>query len=227
MAASFLQMTDKEFLLWSGNVATLTTATPAVFGASVAQAALFSTAQATFSAAMAALSNPNTQTPVWVAAKNTARKALLAQAKAVVAIADTTITVTPAQRAQLGIPPKLAPTPVPQPGTSPIISIVSMLGLVVKLQLVDSVSKKKTKPPGVVNAIIFSYVGPTPPADMSNWKYQGIATKPIVNVNFPIGTPAGSLVWFAAFWSNAKGESGIPSQPVSANIPGGGVSMAA
>ena len=37
----------------------------------------------------------------------------------------------------------------------------------------------------------------------------------------------GALIWFTAFWSNSKLQTGPHSDPVSINIPGGGVSMAA
>ena len=53
------------------------------------------------------------------------------------------------------------------------------------------------------------------------------SNKAVVDILFPDTVPNGSLVWVTAFWMNGKSQSGPAAIPVSVNIPGGGVSMAA
>ena len=48
-----------------------------------------------------------------------------------------------------------------------------------------------------------------------------LAGKPIVDVTFPGTTPAGSKVWFTAFWFNNRKQDGPAATPIGINIPGG------
>ena len=73
----------------------------------------------------------------------------------------------------------------------------------------------------------FSFVGAEPPDAISSWVFQGNSTRQITTVTFDADLPAGTVVWFTAFYFNAKGQSGPGCSPVSAILAGGGMSMAA
>lgn len=63
--------------------------------------------------------------------------------------------------------------------------------------------------------------GPSAPATADGWQLLTSTTKVTVTATFPSSLPAGTTIWLAAFWTNAKGHSGPACIPVSANLPGG------
>ena len=75
---------------------------------------------------------------------------------------------------------------------------------------------------------MFSYVGPVAPTDVNGWKYEGSTGRVTkIDVSFDSSLPAGTKVWICAFWFNGRKQSGPVCAPVSTNLPGGSVSMAA
>ena len=137
-------------------------------------------------------------------------------------------TVSDVQKVALDITIRRLPTPQPAPGTKPVVSIVSVMGRTVQLRLRDAASPHRIgRPPGVSGATILSFVGAAAPASLGQWKFEGNITKTVVNVVFPDTIAPGSLVWITAFWSNRKDQSGPPSDPISAYLQYGTVSMAA
>jgi hypothetical protein len=79
----------------------------------------------------------------------------------------------------------------------------------------------------VIGAAVFSFVGATPPADLSAWKFEGNTGRTRIDVALPSGVANGATVWFIARWFNPRKQNGPVGDPVSANLPGGSVSMAA
>jgi len=86
---------------------------------------------------------------------------------------------------------------------------------------------KKAKPVGVSGAAVFSFIGSAPPAQLTDWVFQGNTSRTIVDITFPADTANGATVWVTAFWFNNRKQSGPATDPKSANLPGGSVSMAA
>ena len=87
---------------------------------------------------------------------------------------------------------------------------------------------RRGKPLGVAGASVFSFVGPTAPAELAAWKFEGNTTRTRVDVLFPADTPPGSKIWVCAFWFNPRAQAGPTSAPVSTNLPGGtGLAQAA
>jgi len=79
-----------------------------------------------------------------------------------------------------------------------------------------------------MGASIFSFVGPTPPTEISDWKFEGSAGRVTkIDVTFPSTLAAGTKVWLCAFWFNGSKQSGAACDPICTNLPGGRVSMAA
>jgi hypothetical protein len=139
-----------------------------------------------------------------------------------------TASVTNAQKFALRLNVRSAPTPVPVPSAAPGLDIVSVSAWTVKIKLHDtSSSAKRGKPPGVTGASLFSFVGATPPSDISSWQFEGNVSRTNVDVTFPNTIAGGTKVWISAFWFNNKKQSGPNSSPVSTNLQGGSVSMVA
>jgi len=219
---------EGDLVTTSANFASLITATPTVFGLTAAQATAYGVVNTAYATAYAAAIDPSTRTPVTVSAKNTARKNLRNEAKLFAKIVEATLTVTDSQLLSLGLTPRTAPAPVPVPSDGPSLRVVSVSGFIVKIRLGDAASgSKRGKPPGVSGAAVFSHVGETAPLDIGAWQFEGNTGRVTVDVQFPNTIAAGAKVWITSFWFNGRKQSGPLCAPVSTNLQGGSVSMAA
>jgi hypothetical protein len=136
--------------------------------------------------------------------------------------------VTDGQKLSLGLNVKASPSPIPVPSSAPGLDVVSVSAWTVKIKLHDSTSSaKRGKPPGVSGAAVFSFVGATPPTDIAAWKFEGNTGRTNIDVAFANTLAPGALVWLTAFWFNGRKQSGPACAPVSTNLQGGSVSMAA
>jgi hypothetical protein len=91
----------------------------------------------------------------------------------------------------------------------------------------DGTGTTRGKPAGVQGASVFSYVGATPPVEVTGWTFQGNTTLTTIDVTFASTLPPGTVVWFTAFWYNPRAKAGPGCSPVSAILAGGGMAMAA
>lgn len=220
---------DNDLANWSTNFSTKISAGAVSYGLTTALATAYATLHGSFMSAHAAASVPGTRSRSLVSAKDTAKAALLANARYLYQIVQGTPSVTNSQRDDLGITVrKTSPTPTPPPSDPPALIVQNVNGWTVRIRLADSTdAARRGKPPGVAGASIFSFVGATPPADIGAWKFEGNTGKVRENVNFDTGLAAGAKVWLTAFWFNGAKESGPACAPVATNLPGGSVSMGA
>ena len=225
MALSF-PASDNALQAWSANFLSILSAAPAgAYGVTSAQITAYGTVNSAYVSALAAC-DPNLRNKAAVVAKNSARLNLKNAARLLANTINGVATVTAAQKTALGLNVRVRPTPVPAPTTAPGVDIVSVSAWTVKLKMHDTASSaKRGKPPGVSGASMFSYVGATPPADMAAWQFEGMTGKTDVTLSFATSNPPGTKVWFSAFWFNGRKESGPTSAPISANLPGGSVSL--
>ena len=226
-SSSFLPNTDATLLAWSLNFSTLITATPTAYGLTSTLATAYTALHTSFATALAAC-DPGTRSKSAVSTKNLARTNLKNNARLLAKLVDGTASVTNAQKLTLGLNVKASPSPIPAPSSSPALEVGTVTGWTVKLKLHDSTSgSKRGKPAGVSGASVFSFVGATPPNDMGSWTFQGNTGKTIVYVAFENTNAPGTKVWLTAFWFNGRKQSGPACAPVSTNLQGGSVSMAA
>lgn len=214
--------TDPGFLAWSLQFKTLLVATPTAFGVSTLQATNYGTLHDAFATSMAAV-EPGVRTKSAVVTKNACKKAAMTNARFLAGIIYGTSTVSNAQRTALGLPLKQAPMPVPVPGSSPAVEVVSVSGWNVKVKIHDSTSTRRGKPKTAQGAALFSYVGTTPPTEISDWKFESNVSRSPAEVIFDSALPAGTKVFLTAFWFNNRKQSGPACSPVSTNLQGGGV----
>jgi hypothetical protein len=227
MANSFLPDTDAGLLAWSLNFSTLITTQPTNYGLTATDASASAALHASYADALAAC-DPGVRNKTQVAAKNTARTALKNSARLLAKRVEGTATVTDAQKIELGLNVRAMPTPIPPPAFAPALDIVSVSGRTVRIRLHDLTdAARRGKPAGVAGATVFSYVGATAPAELSDWKFEGNTTRTTVDVLFPETVAPGAVVWLTAFWRNERDQAGPSCPPVSTNIQFGAPPMAA
>jgi len=219
--------TDTGLLQWSQNVVNLITPVPATWGLVVGDVTSYTALHNSYSTALAAC-DPAIRNKPAVITKNAAIVSLKNGATLLANKIYASTAVTDAMKTQIGMPPRATPTPIPAPSTAPVIEIISTSGWVVRTRLRDADGARRGKPVGTSGASVFSFVGATPPGDISGWTFQGNTGRVTAfDITFPDSTPVGSKIWLTAFWFNGRKQSGPMSTPVSVNLPGGGVSMAA
>jgi hypothetical protein len=227
MTRGFLPNTDSGLLAFSLHLSSAISATPGDYGLTDSQAAVYAAAHAGFAAAMAAC-EPSLRTMGATAAKNAARDALKIQIRLVVSTINGQPAVTDAQKVSLGLAVPRAARVIPPPGFAPALSVVSAAGWTVKVGLLDaSAGLRRRVPVDVYGASVFTFVGEQPPSDLRLWRFEGQTERARLEVEFDSANPPGTRVWLTAMWFNGRKQSGPMCPPVSANLPGGGVSVAA
>jgi hypothetical protein len=228
MIALSFPNTDSGLLAWSLNFLNLITATPTAYGLVAGDATNYNTVHTAYATALAAC-DPTVRNKPAVITKNAARDNLKNSATLLANKIYSTASVTDSQKTQLGIPPRAEPTPIPAPSSWPVLDVVSVNAWTAKIRLRDADSgSTRGKPAGVFGASVFSFVGETAPTDIGAWKFEGNTGRvKEIEVVFPSTLAKGTTVWFTAFWFNGRKQSGPACAPISANLPGGSVSMAA
>lgn len=229
MPNTYLPQTDSGLNDWSANFVSQLAATtdPTTIGLTAADVSDYAQTQNTYSTAYTAAIDPATRGSATVLAKNLAKETLVSESRRLAMIITNHPGVTDQQRHDFGLTVRdTERTPVPVPDTSPMIDVVSVEGQRINLRLHNDESTSRAKPTGVKGATLFTYVGDTTPAEISDWKFEGNVTRTIVTLEMAATTAPGSKVWITAFWFNTKGQSGPATSPVSTYL-GGGLSQAA
>lgn len=225
---TFLPSREASLLAWSNNLATRLVGAPTDYGVTLPQAEAYAATQSAFAVAYGLLQDPATRNKPNVADKNTKKQALIEASREMVRIIQAWPEMTDKKREELQVTvPDVDPTPVPVPATMPRITFISALGRVVEFKVNDVDETRRGRPPQVAAALIYTYVGETPPLDIKQWNFQGPSTKVVNDVTFPVDTPAGATAWFTAVWVNRRMQPGPATNPVSINIAGGGVAAKA
>ncbi len=223
MATNYLPSREADLAAWSTNFNAKIVASPETYGLNALLAAGYTPLHTAYLAAYQAAQDNDTRTPSLIVTKRDAKAALTAKARELAMIVQAYPGTTDTMRSDLGLTvPDVEPTPVPPPSVAPGMDIVSVAGRTVRIRLHDPGSQSsRSKPAGVKGASIYTYVGASAPSDIESWKYEGSTTKLVIDVEFPPTIEPGATVWFTAYWTNGKFESGPPCQPLSTNVPGG------
>jgi hypothetical protein len=226
--AGFLPKTDPGLLAWSTNFATKISAGATAYGLTTANATTYSTAQTDFATKLTAATEPSTRGKATVQAKDISRATLVALSQQFARQVQGTMTVTDEQRLALGLTVrKTEPTPQPPPADAPLVQVTKVAGRTINIKLIDTTNPtRRGKPAGVAGASIFTHIGATPPAEITDWVFQGNTGRTTGSIDFPPTTAPGATVWVTAFWFNNRKASGPAADPISANLPGNGVTLA-
>lgn len=227
MAGSgFLPDRDATLLTWATSASGFITSTPTAYGLTAGIATAFAGVLATYSTALEAVA-PGVRNKMAVLTKNTAKVALKANIRAWAKIVEGTASVTNAQKAQLGLNVRAHPSPIPPPAAAPALDVVSVIGRTIKVRLHDAGGTRRGKPAGVNGAAVLSFTGATPPADISDWKLEGLASKTVFDIVFPGALAPGATVWLSSYWFNERKQAGPACTPVSVTFGAASGAMAA
>jgi hypothetical protein len=225
--SSSIPRTDPGLLLWAQNFYGVANPSPTTYGLTAALLTALNTAISSFSTALAAC-DPGQRTRAATATKNAARTALVTQCRLLINLVDGAASVTNAQKIELGIRVRSAPTPIPPPASSPTLKVLSVEKWTVSVKLSDAEdSARRGKPAGTIGAAVYSYVGPTPPSEIGAWKFEGNVGRVKFAIPFAATLAPGTRVWLTAQWFNARKQAGPACDPVATNLQGGSVAMAA
>lgn len=213
---------QQELLPFAENIATKITAAPGDYGVLAADASSLSALTASYDSALTAAITPETSTEITVAAKDIAKANLIAGLRRVYKKFEAAL-LPMDKRLELGLPiTDVEPTPVPTPGTKPVLTLLGTDNRAVRVRVADQLTPtRRGKPHGVAGCEIFSFQGETPPGDINAWRFEGQATRSEFIVTFGASAAAGSKVWVAARWYNAKGGAGPVCDAVSSFVGGG------
>ncbi|MGB7159890.1 MAG: hypothetical protein WBD40_17620 [Tepidisphaeraceae bacterium] len=220
-AKGFLPDTDAGLLAWSSNFLELITATPTAFGLVAADATAYGLVHTSYATALAAC-EPGVRNRTAVAAKNSARAALRNSARFLAKRVEGMASVTDAQKIELGLNVRAQPVSAPPPAIAPDLDVMSVIANLVKVRIHDATTTLRRKPAGVLGANVFSYVGPTPPAETSAWKFEGGTTRTTIDIAFDAELAPGTKVWITAQWFNRKAITGPACSPAGAVLQFGG-----
>ncbi len=219
----FLPSRDTELLNFSVNFHAKVAGNPSVYNLTPDDAATLGGLVSAYSDALGIAVNPQTRTRSSVGGKNAARAAMVADLRALCRRVQAAPGVTVQQKIDLCLPVHSRTlSPVPPPATAPAVNITDLLpgSPRVGIKIIDNTDyHRRARPVGVAGAEIYSYVGTDfnrsviPPENLSDWRFEGLATKNTFNISFR-QADLGQTAAIAARWVNGKGEAGPMSLPV-------------
>ena len=221
MAQLFYGKTLGDLFNFSNNFSAVVSISPADFFISAQASTDLVAANAAFGSAYTATLDPSTRTKVSIQVRNAAALTLVNMLRFLVSSIGNNPQITDVQRTELNIPIRKRPVRRPAPTISPDIDIVERGGTMVRIRLHSaSLTPRRAKPDGVAGAAIFTFVGATPPQILTEWVAWGVTGKTMNDIEFDPALPAGTKVWFTAFYYNSAG-SGPGAEPVSTVLAGG------
>lgn len=206
---SYIPTRDVDLVPWADNFSTLITASPATYGLQDSDAVAIAAVVTDFDNAYATAINPSTRTPATIAAKDSAKGAMLPILRFYAQTIKLNQGVSNADKIALGIHINDAgPTPVPVPTTSPALTIDFQTHLRAVLRARDQTTPtSNAKPFGVVGGEVVCSVGTTVATDPDVAPFKRIQTKTPFDLNFdPADQGKIATVWER--WFNRKGELG-------------------
>jgi len=213
----FLPATDGALVDWSRNFGQIISADPHTLGLSEVDAQTYQSLHQQLAAAVLACA-PQIRTMGLTAHKNAVRAELKALARRLVKLINGQADVSDQQRIELGLSVRSRPKRATVPDEAPILKIRAVQGNRATVSL--SSETHRAKPPGVIGATLFRFVGDQPPASMDAWQFAGNFGRSTITCIFPTSVPGGALVWLRACWLNSRLQNGPFSAIQSAHLQG-------
>lgn len=219
----YIPSKDGDVLAYTLNFSTYLTAHAVALGMTAANATTYAGLQSDYAAALKAATEPSTRGKATIANKDAAKKQIVALTRSYAQMIGRNVNVTNEQRLALGLNIRKQRTVVPPPATAPVIQVLSVNAWTVRLKLKNADGTRRARPVGAIGAAVFSYAGSAPPVSLSDWKYEGVCGKDIIEIVTDADLPSGAKVWLTAQWFSARKETSPCCNPVSTIIQGGGV----
>jgi hypothetical protein len=202
----FIPAGDAELLGFAQNYSTLITAGPVPLGLTAPIAVTLAGLVADYQTKLTALENPLNRNPVAFFEKSQAKVDLVKNIRETARQIQGTMTVTDLQRVELRLTVRdTEPTQAEVIIVMPALTVLSVQGRNIRIRVRDASGEVRGRIPTADGAIVYSFVGATPPAGYEGWTSEGPMTKDSVIVAFPESVAVGSKVYFTAQWFNTRG----------------------
>lgn len=209
MTTSYIPTRDVDLVPWADNFATLITANPGNYGLLAADATAINAVVTPWDAAYSTAINPATRTPASIAAKDSAKGAMLPQLRFYAQNIKANMGVSNDLKVGLGIHINDAgPTPIPVPTTAPALTIDVQRHLGATLRVRDQTTPtSNAKPFGVQGGEVVCSIGVAVATDPDAAPFCRIQTKTPFVLDFaPADVGKIATIWER--WFNRKGELG-------------------
>lgn len=229
MAERFPPGRESDLLALSANFLAKGTANPTDFGLTMAQMTAYALLHDDFAAKYQVANDPTTRTKVAIESKNIAKAELVKELRVLAQVVQNTPGMDNARRAELELPlRKEEPTSHDAPDYAPGLQLVSVVGRTVTGRLWDTLEpERRGRPEFTAGALVWSYVGEQPPANIRAWTLVGAIGRTSFKATFPDTVPAGSKVWLTAAWMSDRKTTGPACDPVPTYVGGGIAGQAA
>ncbi|MGP1681402.1 MAG: hypothetical protein ACTS8S_03630 [Giesbergeria sp.] len=219
---TYIPATDGGLEAWALNFDTLITAAPTTYGLTAPQAATYAGLYSAWNAAYIAATTPSTRTKPAVAAKDSARLALVDYSRELGMIVQAWPSITPTLLGDLGLTVRdTTPTPIPAPTTVPLVSILAGTNLALTVRYADELTPSARKKPFGATAIeLWAKVDDVPPVSPADTSFLGLYTRNPIALAFG-GGDGGKLCTIYGRWVTRRGLVGPWSLPASMTVPSG------
>jgi hypothetical protein len=210
MPQPYIPARETDLVTWADNFATLITATPATYGLTAGDATTIQAAVDTWDSAYAVANSPTTRTPTTIAAKNTAKNAMLPILRSYASQIRLNPGVADADKIALGLNlPNNTPSPVPTPVTAPVVTISANEPLRITLRSRDtgSPATSRARAANTIGMELWVAVGDTAAVDPETASFVGMAVKVPFHVDFDV-SQVGSIATFFGRWAVRSGSPG-------------------
>lgn len=219
MGNSYIPAKDADFSNWSANFATVIAASPSSYGLASGDATTITAADAAFQAAYSLAINPATRTPTTVAAKDVQKASTLIVERTYAQLIQANGGVSDSAKTAAGLTVRsTGRTPIPTPGTAPILGLVGCTPGEVTLNYKDtSTPTTKAKPFGAIQLELWYDIPTTGAPTQANAVFGGLITK----APFAFAPPAGNTgkaIGFWGRWTTRRGLVGPWSAELDTNI---------
>lgn len=195
---------DQPLLSWAQTFSAWIATGYASVGLSSAQATTFDGLTDSYATALSAWDSDPSRSKNLTAQKLAAKGALLSNARSLYDIVKHHPGVTTSQLTALGVHiDKTEDTPAPVLPDAPVLTVEKVYGRQFTLSI-KGVGGAARASFGASGAMLYSFVGTTPPSGTEGWTSEGTVTKNKVIVSLPSDTAVGAKVFFTANWYNAR-----------------------
>jgi hypothetical protein len=208
-SAPYIPPRDADFDAWFASLNILITATPTNYGLVAGDAVIIDAQYDIWHPAYVLLTNPATNTAPNVAAKDVARVNAESVLRPYCQRIRANASVSDALKIGLGL--NLQPvtlTPIPAPGTVPVLSQRAGTAGQMVMTYHDSVLSGKAKPYGAIGIELFVHYGTAPTTDPAGAAYHSRITKSPCVVTWPAGERGKVATCFARYVTRS-GPSGV------------------
>lgn len=217
MPNPYIPAQDSAYDNWAANFSAQITASPATYGLVAGDATAIATAFSNWHAAylLAGLTappnptpvNPSTRTSVTIAAKDVQKAASAITFRSYAMIIGANAGVSSGAKIAAGLTDRATGrTPIPAPGTAPILGFIGATPGVHTLKYSDtSTPTTKAKPFGAIQIELWNFVAIVPPVGGAlGCSFVGVFTKTPFSVNYLAGD-IGKNAYYYGRWTTRRG----------------------